>query len=276
LANTADCQTEANGNILSAIGQDGYNCSFSYVKLLESKKSHSFLEKIDQPYFWLLVIINFLFTFLGLFFLIRAFCKEKEEKKKYFLCLNILYWTISFLVMIPAIASGLAEYRYFIQVFFVPFLFLGFILLFLNQKFPRKKLLIAGPLLLFLIASNAAAIGSLAKELRSKSRSDSSRVVLGEIEPMVEYVIAESNGQREAYFVGNGEYVANFSKAFTYLAQKQNFKIINYGKDEEISEGMPVFYIWKNNGKLKTDEFGGRKIEDSENFGQVGIYKLQN
>lgn len=272
-----DCHIEANAYIISAKGSNG--CGFSYMKLLSIEKPANFLKKIQSFAFWINIILDLAFSIFGYVFLIRYFRKEKEESKKYFLGLIILYAALSFVIMIPIFSANLTEFRYFIHVFFVPFLFVGFFMNFLSQKYSKKYFLIVFLLFIFLIFTNFYSIFQVAKELSLKSRSDKHNIVLGEAESMMKYVVANSDNQKEAYFVGNNRYMSNFSKPFSYLAKKQDFNIINASQEAykvEIPRGKPVFYIWKNSNYVTEKKFDEREIENFKNFGQIGIYKLQN
>jgi len=77
-----------------------------------------------------------LFGLLGLFYLIKNFFTEKNERKKIFLGSVLASTFLSFLILFP-IANEL-NVRYFIILIFLPYIFLGFFVNFLLKNFPKK------------------------------------------------------------------------------------------------------------------------------------------
>jgi hypothetical protein len=196
-------------------------------------------------------------------------------KKKYFLGLGILYIVSSFLVMEPVTGGGFKEFRYFIHVFFVPYLLLGLLLNFLKKKYHKIYPIVFVLILTLLIISNLIPILSKASIFNAKMANDSNSAFLGETESMVEYL--NINGQNEIYLNGDKGYLGNFFKPLAYLSKRRNFNIIDAEGQSVVPQGKPLFYLTKStkndNAKI---EIGGRKIDELRNFGQVVIYKLAN
>lgn len=265
LEKNIDCHIEANTYMLTSMGQD--SCSDLYINALRGK-SAIFFKKINGFFYLIGLIAAFLFSVSGYGFLIYYFRNEKEKKKKYFLGLIILYISISFFVMLPMIKY---PSRYFLHLFFVPFLFLGFLINFLVKKYPKKYAAFVILIFLFIISSNYISIRPIAKGLVSKTRSGPGALVLGEIEPMVDYIIAQSYPHNEAYLDSSRRY-ANFFKSLSYLASKRNFHLTRASSDSEVPQEEPLFYIMQNS---PTNHLN-KNIINYKNFGQTRIYKLAN
>jgi hypothetical protein len=277
LANDASCQIEANAYILSAYGKN--NCSTYLVKLITRSGSNSFFKEIKHSAFWIQFLITLAFSVFGYLVLVFRSWKETDERKKYFLRLISLYAILSLLVMYPIIKGGFDEFRYFNFSFFVPFLFLGFLFEYLSKKFGWKNWIIFFLVASGLIITNVMAASPIIRELSSKSRTGESTLVLGEIEPMANYLIFQSKNKREIYLGGNYEILRNVSAALGYLTEKKNIALnktldIN-GAEVSSHPDVPLFYV-EESSKNPKSEIGGQKVRDSKKFGQIIIYELRD
>jgi hypothetical protein len=271
--NDVDCHIEANAYILSSQGEDV--CDSSYTKVFNSNNP-KFLKKMKAPIFWVGIIFSFLFSFFGYLLLIYNFRKEKEKEKKYFLGLIIIYSGSSFLLMIPIISAGLDEFRYFINIFFIPFVFLGFFNDIFLGKFLDKGKFIISVIFIAVAIANLLSIKAGAKELMDKIGSGAHAVFLGEIEPISTYIISNSKNQREGYLIGSFMYVSNLYRPLEYLTGKQKFNLIKgENMSESIPSGKPLFYIMEADDNLDT-EIREHKINNYEKFGKVIVYMLDN
>jgi 4-amino-4-deoxy-L-arabinose transferase-like glycosyltransferase len=266
-----DCHLQANLHILSAL-EDKDNCNFQLLKLATDWTGN--LKKITRDGISPLVFLFFSLAFsatayaLGIYY----YRKEKAREKKIFLLVVGLYLGLYFLVMSMSIRE--APLRYFIPMLFAPFLFLGLIMKFLTEKFGRIGQLISGLLVLFLILSNGLAIRSVIKELSAKERTSYRYSVLGEMEDMVAYMQANTDGKKEAYLTGNRRYIINLYRPLMYLAQKNGLKLIEDKGDKEIQPNIPIFHL--TDDAKKNIRPGERKILGQEKFGKIFIYNLEN
>jgi hypothetical protein len=273
IINNADCHIEANAYILSSRGEDV--CNFSYVKIFNSKNS-KFLKQMKDPIFLTEIIFSLIFSVLGYILLIYNFKKEKEIEKKYFLGLIILYGGLSFLLMIPIISDDLDQFRYFINVFFISFLFLGLLGNILKNKFSKKGIISFALIFIFFAIANLASIKSSLQELLNKSGSGAHSVFLGEAELISRYIASNSNNQKEGYLIGSFMYVSNLYHPLAYLTEKQKFVLLKgEGMVEPIPTEKPLFYIIESDKDLKK-EIRGHKVNNYEKFGKVVIYTLDN
>ena len=278
LKDDVGCHMEANTYMLmSYSGTNSFSagsasCSYLYSKPFENNKIMKLLGKTD---FWLWILPGFLFSFVSFIFLLQIFFQEKNEQKKYFLGLVILYVAASVVVMLPVYNSGFKEFRYSIHIFFVPIILLGVLVNFLKQKFPKIQPMAIFIIFTLIIVSNLVSIGSSADAFYTNMTNSSNKVVLGEAESMITYL---NTGNQEVYLMGENGFKANFFKPLEYLAKRQNFNIIDTGS---VTEAVPLdrslFYIDKNEKNISNiTEIGGRKIVEHRVFGQVVIYKLDN
>lgn len=266
------CHSQANSHILSYMG-NVENCDFFPLikKALKQKnllKSHVYMSYLAG------IFMSVLFSVFGYGALVYYFKKEKEKEKKYFLGLILLFATLSALIMYPVIDS--ISLRYFIVVIFVPFLFLGFLAKFIAEKFSKKYFLITAAVFLFFAAANFFIIGSEAKRHFLKIRNAPQYVVLGETELMGDYIKSHSDNAKEIYLYGEGKYIQNYLKPLIYIFMERNIKLIKVKDINDLPAGKPFFCVQKSRQPDDPVEIHGRLIEDYKNFGQIGIYKLQN
>lgn len=268
-----DCHFEANAYMLSGHGSD--ECDFSFVKMLESEKSKKFLKDIRGFDFWLKSSFILVFSVLGYGYLIFLARREKDEKKKIFLKNIIFYAALSFFVMFPAIDESTAYFRYFNHVFFVPLIILGIFSQFLIKRKSKKYTYLVAVIFAMLAASNLSSIKVLAGDLSAKRESDLHNSVLGEMELMVKYIRDNSDGEREAYLVGDDPYVIHFFQGFYYIAQLENFDMRRVRDEEKFPSHKPLFYIAEKN-KSKEGKIKNREVDKCENVGKIIICKLKN
>lgn len=269
-----NCQIEANAHIISSFGSK--ECIFSYRtalrKILHDKKNKKSWKEISEPNVALNLILGCLFSLIGYGFLAYRIWKEKNEQKRIFLRLISLYIILSFLIMLP-LAEKFTEFRYFIHVFFVPFLFIGFFANFLKRKLTSEYFIVSiGVIITILLLLNLNSIKNAVKDLRIGEKSDTHFAILGEIELMLDYIINASGEQEDIYLVGDKSHVSHFFQAFLYLAEKKGRNIIS--DESVVSLGRPIFYL-TDKVRKGAIEIGGYEIESYKIFGKVVIYKLK-
>jgi len=262
------CHVQANAHMLTSLG-DKYNCNF--IDIIDNRVvSQDFENSI-----WL-VIASFLFSIFGYVTLVYHAKKNTDKKKRYFLGLIILYCLLYFPLLLPAIEG--ASHRYFIGTIFVPYIFLGFLIEFIakiNQKIAYQTMIILA--VAFIAGTNIISIQAEAKQFDAKNRGDVEFAVLGELELMRDYIISNSQGQKEAVLSGGSMYLPRYAVALQYVAAEKNFIIIRgKSKNNSAQSGKLTFYIGKDAVPDSPKEIDGRVVQGFKNFGQLGIYKLQN
>jgi hypothetical protein len=262
------CHIQANAYMLSSIGNDA--CNFSIIGILRQSSGMG-------SFYILWIFLCFLFSLGGYSLLVYNFRKEKNREKRYFLGLIMLYAALSFLVMLPEIDRITNSTRYFIHVFFIPLIFLGFIAQYLFQKYHRKYATIAVyALFLIFFIPNIASISADAKDYLTKTESGPDKIVLGEIEPMVEYMMAQSAPGKEAYLTSDAQ-SANFLKSLEFIAEEKNFHLsVLHDNNKPLPQDKPMFYILEKSEKNSDYFINNHQVEDCKKFGQVSLYKLKN
>ncbi len=271
LAEDAACHIQANTYILATIG-DKDNCNFLSTEKVKGtgEKRLAMLGSVKNV---MILFLSILFSVCGYFLLAKRFWTEKETARKYFLSIIIIYLALFFVVMFASINE--APLRYFLPMFFVPYLFLGFIAEEIHRRISQKYFFVTVSAIFILIAVvNAAYLFSIATQLENKSRSGTNDVILGELENMRDYIIATSVPWHSAYLYGGNHYIFRFYRPMQYIAGKKDFAIERTGKVDNMTPGEPVFYIHKSYPGQKLKEIKGMKIITYKNFGEVAVYEV--
>jgi hypothetical protein len=179
------------------------------------------------------------------------------------------------LVLIPVASQ--TSIRYYNIVFFVPFVLLGLILELLLKKMRKKGMVVVLSMVVITLVSHAVVLAQASKPYMNKSASNVDVAILGEIEPMVEYLIKNKDQENKIYLDGQKMYLKRFFKPFEYLAQKSGVQIIKPGNENEFKSGLKYFYV---DGKKSKQYIIGDKIKDgvileTKNFQNIMIYKLK-
>ena len=132
LALDAVCHVQANVHIISSLGNK-VECNYLTIALgMYKQKLLGIPLDVKKM---LEIAAGLLFSIFGYGLLIYFYRQETDQKRKTFLGLIGLYAALSFAIIYPVILD--APLRYFLQVFFVPYLFLGFIFEFIRQKYSK-------------------------------------------------------------------------------------------------------------------------------------------
>ncbi|MDO9231844.1 MAG: glycosyltransferase family 39 protein [bacterium] len=274
LVNNIDCHAEANLYILSSYGSE--NCNFSYSDILKNKKSKTLIAELKSADFIILIFLQALFAIFGYASLLYLLWREKDNGKKYFLGLITIFIAFFFLLMLFIIGKSFDSFRYFSPTFFVPLIFLGFLIDFINNKLSKKYLVISFAIILFIIITNIVSIKNEFKKFQAGVKSDAyyHYAVLGELESIIRYLVDNSNNQKDIYISGD-----RFSllPPLKYIAQRQNVDIIEFDyKKNDAPPSKSVFYITDKLKDAADNYFAMYKIERHKVFGRIIIYKLEN
>jgi len=267
VARDIDFHVQANLYILSSIGHD--TCDFSISGAFTGVSG--MLEAFSSPSFVMKLVSILLFSLFGYGLLLYYFWKEKEEKRKQFLGMIILYSALSFFVFLPL---NVNLFRYFAHVFFIPVMFLGFIIQYLVAKFPKKiSSAVVILLLMFFAASNIISIWNTARVYAAKNRTDLDIIVLGELESALDYM-TDSNGRKEVYLLEeNGQRL--FLGSLNVIAKEKNIQIVIIDDSASIPEGVPIFIVGPSSEKNSEININNYSIEDHKDYGRVGIYRMK-
>lgn len=233
--NDTICHIKSNFIFLSSYGEYGdgneKKCSSYFSEIMPSGREHYLLKDMTKL---IILLSSLVFSIVGYFFLVYYNKKETEETKKHFLRLIILYFVIGYIIMFFISGERMSYERYFRFGFFVPYVFLGFLIKLMSEKFAKFYIMPTIVLFLLLIVSNAVAISKEVSPLLEKNRTCSSHIAtLGEIKPVADYIIYRSKNQDMIYFGVDTSTLPAFAKPLEYLFERRGVSSYNVGGVKE-------------------------------------------
>ncbi len=273
------CQAQANAVFLSSLNETDSCAVFSEL----NRSTYSEGTGTDYVISLVSVFFGLIFTIIGFALLIYYFKKEKNERKKIFLGTLLIYSVLIFLVILP-VASHNSQVRYWQPLLFLPFLFLGLMLNFCSEKFPRKQAWLLTGVLTVLVATNFLTIFLQTKKYVAQLQNTAQYVVLGELENMRDFIVSQSNGATTAFMVGGDKkilvgtdkYIQNYYKPLAYVLSKKNILL---SKNQKSFAGLPadtvLLHIAQQGAAQQLTAINGLAIWQSRNFGNVEVYILK-
>jgi hypothetical protein len=274
-----DCHIQSNAQIITSIGDDD-RCHLVYSDFIKKISTAGYTKKMmhdfgsDNLLDLARNLFLLLFSLSGYAWLIRSWRCEKELSRKYFLSLIIVYASLYFLLMLPM--GGASLPRYFLHVFFMPFLFLGFWLKFLDKKYPQKQLNLFFVFSLFALV-NFFTIFQVARDLSVGAGSKIRYPILGEMEQMLDYMISQADTKKELYVSGKSSYAFTFFTPLRYLSERRGFKLQEAEDYDNIPNEKSVFYFRDSPKKNATAPKSARgfEVENFKIFGDISVSKLK-
>jgi len=253
LKNDISCSIEANYFFLSSYGNS--DCSYGILNFFSLIKKDGFAKIFENICYWLALLLGVIFSIIGYFLLIFHTIKEKMDERKLFLRLILFYAVVFFLIMIPLSIERFSDLRYFMPVFFVPFVLLGLIVDIILKKYPKVAFSLIITIFFTLLLSNVSDFKSDIKALIRKDKICSSRVAtLGEIESVAEYIMSNLKGQKNLYISGNHETLVAVDP-LAYLLKKNNFNPVVVKDENSVilqNSDKPAFLISCRSKKTNT------------------------
>ncbi len=269
------CQIQSNAHILSSFlitEQCGRGSFFAESDFMTK-------EHLRQQFFAdgsavMMVCLSILFFLLGYIFLFRGIQKEKEEERRYFLLLIALYNILIFLIFIP-VASEITM-RYFILLFIVPFILLGLLLQYVEEKILYGHT-ISFLCLIVLVSMNMYTNISMTSLLISKTANNANTAILGETEIIANFISSLERKSKNIYMMGNYEYEKRYHKPLQYILEKRGVNLVEIRNKTRIHSDETVVYITGKNKKQLTigDEINDALILSKHTFNDVIIYVLR-
>lgn len=267
------CQAQAGLHIIYPLDTQEKCDLFSVVKNIQ--KSKSFQRGVEKNIAGLTVFVAALIFSLGGYGWVYYFYRrEKDTNKKNFLRLLAAYNFLLLLVFLPVAAE--IQIRYFIILFFVPFVLLG-LWLKRAEEVGRNLFwpILVGALGVALIL-NGVLIRREYQEYARGNKTDMENAIMQDLLPMVNYIEKSSAGIRTIQLAGRKLYLIRFAKPIGYLLETRGIEVITLKEGAAINEQLPVFYFTKNSdGDSQTEspveEF---VIKDLGKFNKIMIYKL--
>lgn len=268
------CYIQANANMIFSLeNMEGCGELFSPGKAV--KKYGDTPGVLSNVYlFTVAMITSTLFLVIGYFFLGYYFRKESDYSRKNFLLLFLLYSTVSLLFFIP-VASHM-EPRYFVILFFVPFVLFGFFLQFLLEKISKNGIVLFWIIIMLCVILNLTIDWKAFALYRNNQASDSENSILGEIEPVAQY-ISENAYSEKIYITGGRIYLNRFFGPLRYLVNRQGTELVEFDDILDANKDASLFHIAP--ASLKKQRVGdilfGYIIQDQKQFGKIMISILK-
>lgn len=265
ILNDLVCHSQANFFMVFPIGNN--ICDFSVSDMLAGNFNEITAEKKEDINFWIGIFCGAVFSIVGYLLLGYFYLKELEAKRKYFLGLILLYLVASFFVMLPVISPAL---RYFNHTFFVPLVMLGLLVKFLSSKFSKKYSLVVLMFLLVIgVWSNFSAIGAVVRDDFSHSR-----IVLGQIEQLADFIIANNNSDKKVYLFGSARSL-EYYKPLGYILKSKNVILTKLDKSGEVPADKESFYLVGDVDSKLQETIDSIKFDSSVNVGRTMLFHLK-
>ncbi len=276
VAMIAACQVQANIRIV-ANPVDFEKCGglFNIAKVVERRNfipgSGWFVNGIA---FAFVMVLSVLFSVGGYLLAWRQLKDDPDEGKRNFIGLFLVFNLIALLAMMP-VSSQIAVH-YFNVLVFVPFILLG---LWMNLSLERKWLPGKKSILIFMMIfcmMDTSSLLQMAHLYEDKVVSDSDNSILGEITPMLDYLVAGSGQPDRVYVTGSDSALKRFYAPLVYLAWQSDIRMIRPGKREPFAPGTRFFYI----DDTKSADVTLRKTIDGDTvlsvrrFGKIVIFTM--
>jgi len=255
---SASCWIQGNVDIIS-----GYEISDT----CEFKASRDVKEAV-------VFFFGLIFVFGGMILTLRYFFKEKYVDKKHFLGIILVFTGITYIIFFK-FAFELSV-RFYLPIVFLPFVLLGFWAKFVGEKLKIRQdiiLLIAAVLLIF---SNLFFVQKYFSALANYGNLGGGGVnvmILGEAEIFSQFIVQNSGGEKEAYIGGDGQFLFKGYKSIRYLAEKSGVRLLLLEKKSQ----MPSRYFHVVNQRKKAEMLSDSSINilSSKDFGKFAILFVQ-
>lgn len=275
ISNILSCQFKANASIISST-QEIENCSkgIDFNIKTGSKELYDDIKNriLRRTTYSLNISFVLIFSLVGYFLAIYYFRKDKDAKKRIFLGMFLVFNSVSLLVMLP-IANYLYV-GYFIILLFVPFVFLGLWLKFLEEKFQIKGkrigLCLVTVLVILSVWSDVKAAYLNDQGLDNSSENTDFR----EIKNVSDFILKNSLSEKIIYLSGENKYLDRYSRPVEYMISRQNKKLVIIDASQLGDGNIPskfVFFI-KNRGT--SDIINNRPVDGYETISSCRFYAV--
>lgn len=268
---------QAGNMFLSGSGSDTDSSFLSLADELSDNKKG--IEGIVEhaPDIIILLLETILF-FGGCAVLIYFWRKETDGQKRIFLQLNFFYIAASFLVLIPL--SHVLMLRYFLILQFVPFLLLGLVFKFLEEKYGKKTLIGFFVIVIFFGWLN---VSKIYREFRdfSLGKGDVGIAIWSEQKILGDFILAHSSPDQKLWFVFEPLSAHKFIRPLAYFRDDISFSPLANDSAPLEEENVAYFTLILDKDKeekafkKRFQKSGQYEIENSMSHGRFKIFKLK-
>ena len=270
----ATCHMQSNAFMLFPLGNDS-QCDFldaskNFKKNLNGSAGNAtnFILVGD-------IIFALVFSLGGYSLLFYYRMREKDENKKRFLELVILYAGILFVLLIPLAAE--ISFRFFLVLEFMPFLLLALWLKYAQDKLSAK--ITAGILAIAVAIFVSTNVGALAYNFSylsghaKEGQNGFEEITLGEVQYMADFIKNHAGDSQNIYLQGKAGELFEITKSIQYFTDEVGLKLNNLKKNVVVGSGDKVFSIdvVKDPQKKTTAPVG---TVASGRFDRVRIYEM--
>jgi len=215
----------------------------------------------------------------GLFLAVNFFRKEKNEDKKRFLLVSILWFAAYFLIYIP-IAYQIRP-RFFLPLLSLPFIFVGYISVYLRGKKSRILKLLAVAVLLAVFFGNLAGAYFWFKEQSSAQKKGvypkrtiilkaQDGITLWHLEKAADFIRQDCGGSK-MYVSTNQEY----KSPMRYVANLKGFDYETVGAYDGRPDACLYLLGLTRSKRIKLTNKDKFDISSQEKIGALTVYKLK-
>ena len=282
---TAFCQIEANAHIVSGTtivspvtGMVVESCSDMY-DAVHIRLADAFLNGKFSAEAWFAVtsFLAVIFSLGGYWLWYREWRREGDVSRRRFLLLLALYQFVAWVVFAPVISS--MGIRYFIILFFMPFVLLWFWCRYLLELFSKYGKIVIVVFFVLLVFSDAVAICQAGARLAQGEGSDVDTSVLGDDRRMAAYILETADPHQKTIRIdGRKFYLKRFLKPLDFVVQESARRLAAFHiGDEPLPSGTQSVYIvdTASVGNVSGGSFLGQRVEATRTFGGIMLLILR-
>jgi hypothetical protein len=269
----------ANKPLIDKIKEDAA-VSLNYYCLTTTSYCYQSDMKKSIPF----VVPTAIILILGLGLIIFELKKKPIGMKRDFLWLVLIWFSVFSILTVPV--SFQLRPRFFLVVFLIPFIFLGLLYQFLEEKFGKKALYASGIITAAVLLSNATGIQSWFKEQAdSQSKRVSVKrtlilktkdgVTLGQLKGAADYIYANRKNDNNIYFYVKPEHV----RPFQYLFYSKNDLTLHYYtlklNEDPKAQYFAIVPAKKDAIGVITKKYGDTfDVVSQKQFGQLMVFEI--
>lgn len=235
---------------------------------------------------WPIQLASIVFFSFCLFVLGNRLKKEKDQKKRNFLFLIAIFMATSFVALTP-LAKNLAP-RFFLFGAFMPFLLLGLVLEYFQEKFPKRKNWVFGVVAIFVLTSlwNTAVYFQESISATQKAKKVDTEMIINESSRITLELQQAVNDYMKSFQKQNGEIIylsapAQYQRSLIYLLEKDGASAEGFkgnligGKVYRQGNYFAVAVTLSNVDKALKKHLGGFDLVEKKDLGNFVVFRFQ-
>ena len=269
LENDLSCHFAANFFFLTSAGEG--KCLYDYSEIFSRDQKIGFGRMFKAESGRFVLIISLLFSVIGYSLLICRAKNEAVDEKRRFLRLMVLYAGLGFVIMAPLSNDVFSDLRYFTFVIFMPYLFLGFIVNGLSEWSAKWYSVVVVGIVFILIAwFDIFGIIEEASVLNDGNGICTRTAILGELEPIADYVSSHADGRTSVYLDGDYMMINYIIFPMKFLLAERHIDAIKSGEESSVtaSSDTPTFYV--------SCKVSPQHINETQKIGRAYVYPIEN